>query len=33
MLRLTKSDKPETLEKHFHLKDFDTMNNPNRTSS
>ena len=30
MLRLNKSDRLETIEKHFHLKDYDTMNNPGR---
>ena len=25
---LNKSDGLETIEKHFHLKDFDTMSNP-----
>ena len=33
MLRLNNSDKLKTLEKHFHLKGFDTLNNPNRTSN
>ena len=28
MLRLNKSDRLETIEKHFHLKCYDTMNNP-----
>ena len=27
MFRLNKSDRPETIEKHFHLKGNDTMNN------
>ena len=27
MLRLNKSDRLETIEKHFHLKGYDTMNN------
>ena len=30
MLRLNKSDRLETIEKHFHLKDNDLMNNPGR---
>ena len=30
MLRLNKSDRFETIEKHFHLKGHDTMNNPGR---
>ena len=30
MLRLSKSDKLETIEKHFHLKGYDTMNNLGR---
>ena len=30
MLRLNKSDRPETIEKHFHLKRYDTMNHPGR---
>ena len=32
MLRLNKRDRPETIEKHFHLKCYDTMNNPGRIS-
>ena len=32
MLRLNKSDRLETIEKHFHLKGYDTMNNPGRNS-
>ena len=30
MLQLNKKDRLETIEKHFHLKDYDTMNNPGR---
>ena len=30
MLRLNKSDRLETIEKHFHLKGYDLMNNPSR---
>ena len=30
MLRLSKSDRLETIEKHFHLKGYDTMNRPGR---
>ena len=30
MLRLNKSDIPETFKKYFHLKGYDTMNNPGR---
>ena len=30
MLRLNKSESLETIEKHFHLKGYDTMNNPCR---
>ena len=30
MLRLNKSDRFETIEKYFHLKGYDTMNNPGR---
>ena len=30
MLRLNKSDRLETIEKHFHLKGCDTLNNPGR---
>ena len=29
-LRLNKSDRLETIEKHFHLKGNDSMNNPGR---
>ena len=32
MLRLNQSDKLETLEKHFNLKGYDTLNNPSRIS-
>ena len=30
MLRLNTSGRLETIEKHFHLKGYDTMNNPGR---
>ena len=30
MLRLSKSDRLETIEMHFHLKGYDTMNNSGR---
>ena len=30
MLQLNKSDILETIEKHFHLKGYDKMNNPDR---
>ena len=30
MLRLNKSDSLETIKKHFHLKGYDTVNNPDR---
>ena len=30
MLRLNKSDRCETIENYYHLKDYDTMNNPGR---
>ena len=30
MLQLNKSNRPETIEKHFHLKGCDTINNPSR---
>ena len=30
MLRLNKSDRLETIEEHFHLKGYDTMNNPGK---
>ena len=30
MLQLNTSDRLETIEKHFHLKSYDTMNNPSR---
>ena len=30
MLRLNKNDRLETTEKHFHLKGYDTMNNPSK---
>ena len=30
MLRLNQSDRLETIERHFHLKGYDTMNNPER---
>ena len=30
MLWLNKSDRFETIEKHFHLKDYDTVSNPGR---
>ena len=30
MLRLNKSERLETIEKHFHLKCYDTMNHPGR---
>ena len=33
MLRLNKSDRLETIEKHFHLKGYDTMINPVETNN
>ena len=33
MLRLNNSDKLEFMEKHFHLKAYDTMNNPSRVNN
>ena len=33
MLRLNNSDKLEFMEKHFHLKDYDTMSNPSRINN
>ena len=30
MLRLNKGERLETIEKYFHLKGYDTMNNPGR---
>ena len=30
MLQVNKSDRRETIEKHFHLKVFDAMNNTDR---
>ena len=30
MLRVNKIDRRETIEKHFHLKGYDTMNNAGR---